>query len=142
MFNDAVSTYLDDHDHEDDEEYVYGEQGCFCLDNAAEWVLSEIVREVREEMGREQMDKETLWYGVREKVLMRTKIGWEGHETSDVPVVVLERVKETVELVLRSMGCPTLSLHEETFVRESRIRRLHHRKISRIRLKDLEKGRG
>lgn len=135
LFNNAVSMYLQNHDHEDDEEYVYGEQGCFCLDNAAELVLCEIIRQVREEIGREQRDEETLWYGVREKVMMRMAIGRIGHETSYVPVTVLEKVKDRVELVLRSMGCQAMSLHDETFMRRPKGRDLQSQKLSRTRFK-------
>lgn len=124
LFDDAVRTYLDNHDHEDDEEYIYGEEGCFCLDNAAELVLCEVIRDVREGLGREQRDEETLWYEIREMVLAIARVGGMRHKKLDVPLTVIKRVKEMIDLALGGMGRQTPSLHEELFRRDSKVQGL------------------
>lgn len=109
LFDDAISAFFELHDHEDDEEYVYDDRGCFCLERATVRVLDETIREVREELGREQGDEMGLWYGVRERIEMKLAHG--------VPWVVVERVRDRVDGILEGIGWWMPSMHQQSFTR-------------------------
>lgn len=114
LFDEALATFFSPggHNHEDDEEYQYGEYGCLCVERAAERVLDAMVRSVREQMGREQRDFEAVINEVW-KVL-----DGNGEETG-VPSVVWEAVKRRFEREWKGGG-EVVSLHEESFRRVSR----------------------
>lgn len=114
LSDEALTTFFSPggHNHEDDEEYEYGEYGCWCVERAAERVLDEVIRSVREEMGREQRDFEA--------VANATGRALNGNgEEIGVPSVVWEAVKRRFEREWKSGG-EVVSLHEESFRRVSR----------------------
>lgn len=124
LFDDAVTSWLKRHNHEHDKEYVYGEDGCFCLQNAAELVLGEIIRDVREDIGRDQANVEFLWSEVERKIgEMMMRYGKRTGTDSTVPWIVFERANEKVDEILRGMRGQTPSLQEETFIRNRPERR-------------------
>ncbi|KAK5942102.1 hypothetical protein PMZ80_006055 [Knufia obscura] len=67
-FNSALKEYFDQHDHEDDPEYVYGPDGCYCLETASQKILDEITREAREELCRDQVKEGLVQQLVRKKI--------------------------------------------------------------------------
>lgn len=114
LFNQALVDFFQKHDHEDDEEYVYGPDGCHCLEQAAERVLGEIVREVREELEREQTDEEYVWDKVQGKLAR-------GYEYFREPYIIVDAVREKFSALQGSRPPETPSLHEAFFMRSCRI---------------------
>lgn len=114
LFNQALVYFFQKHDHEDDEEYVYGSDGCNCLEQAAERVLGEIVREVREELEREQADEEYVWDKVQGKLA-------QGYECFREPHIIVDAVREKFRVLQPPRPTENPSLHEAFFMRSCRI---------------------
>lgn len=79
------------------------------------------MREVRDVLGREQVDEEVLWDAVRWRVMeVMESVGEGDDEECGLPYIVIEKVNEMVEGVLMGMSNVVPLLQEMMYSRVSK----------------------